>query len=113
MSQTIVTRTTQMPTVADQGLESRFDVRISASHRHVIGTLLPCKIARVGERVDCIDIFVTPNRFDAGKTQGQPAFVTRARLDGIESYFEHDVWFHLTITTTINNRGLFKMFGQL
>src|SRR5438132_14171774 len=76
-------------------------------------TILRGQLARVGQRVDSIDIFVAPNRFDPWETQRQSARVSRARLNRIERDLQDDVRLHLPISTVIDDRVLFEMLGQL
>ena len=71
------------------------------------------EFARVGQRVDGIDIFVRPNRFDARKAQRESARVACARLNRVERDFEDDVRLHFAISAVINDRVLFEMLGQL
>ena len=69
------------------------------------------EFARVGERVDRIDLFVASNRFDARKAQRQSARVTRAGLNRVERDLENNLRFHFTISPVIYDRVLFKMLG--
>ena len=86
--------------------------RLRSAGKIDVGTCTPLgELLRVRERVDGIDIFVPPDGFDARKTQRQAAGVSRARLNRIESHFEHDVRFHFAIAATIDNRVLFEMLG--
>src|SRR6266498_3251765 len=61
------------------------------------------ELARVMERVDCIHIFVAPDRFDSWEAQRESTCMADARLDGIERHIEHNVRFHLAISAVVRN----------
>jgi hypothetical protein len=69
------------------------------------------ELPRVFERVDCLHIFVAPDRFDSWEAQRQSTRMARAWLDGIERDFEYDVRFHFTISTMIRDGVLLEVFG--
>jgi hypothetical protein len=69
------------------------------------------ELPRVFKRVDCLHVFVAPDRFDSWEAQRQSTRMARARLDGIEGDFEHDVRFDFSISAMIRDRVLPEMLG--
>ena len=69
------------------------------------------ELPRVFQCVDCFYIFVTPDRFDSWEAQRKSTRMARARLDGIERDFEHDVRFHFTISAMIRDGVLPEVLG--
>ena len=73
--------------------------------------MLRGELARVGKRVDRVDVFVAADRFDPREPQCESARVPIARLNRVKGDFEDDLWFDFTITAVIGDRVLFEMLG--
>jgi hypothetical protein len=63
--------------------------------------------------VNLSNVFFTANRFDARKTESQPAGVTLARLNRIESDLQNYFGSNLPIMARLADRGAQEVFGKL